>query len=83
MSDDIVRNLSKYGDFDEEVSWDGFRLAYLTKTPEQRRTDLVTASQYIEQYTQQHSQPTKELASLVTRRRDLESIHWQLRRAGR
>jgi hypothetical protein len=83
MSDDIVRALSLYGDFDEEASWDGFRAGYLLKTPEQRRADLATASQYIDKYTQEHSQPTRELSSLVTRRRDLEDIHWQLRRAGR
>lgn len=83
MSDDIVKALSLYGDYDEETSWDLFQTAYHLKTPEQRRTDLITASQYIEKYTQEHNQPTKELSSLITRRRNLEDIHNQLRRAGR
>ena len=83
MSDSIVDQLTKYGDFNEEESWDIFKNNYLAKTPAQRMIDLEAADSWITQYTESHTGVTKELSSLVTRRRELESIHRRLREAGR
>ena len=37
----------------------------------QRVADLKIADQWIDKYQQQHTQPTKELGSLIQRRREL------------
>ena len=79
MEDNISKQLTSYGDFGEEESWEIFKNNYLTKTPEQRKIDLVAADSWITQYTESHTGVTKELGSLLTRRRELESIHRRLR----
>lgn len=33
-SDSIVEQLTKYGEIDEQEAWNGFKQAYLLKTPE-------------------------------------------------
>jgi hypothetical protein len=85
MSDDdaIVRQLTNYGDYGAHEAWQVFTNNYLTKTPAQRIVDLRAADTFIETYTQEHTGVTKELGSLVNRKRELESIHRRLREAGR
>lgn len=39
-SDSIVEQLTKYGEIDEQEAWNGFKQAYLLKTPEFRIIDL-------------------------------------------
>ena len=39
-SDSIVEQLTKYGEIDEQEAWNGFKQAYLLKTPESRIIDL-------------------------------------------
>jgi len=82
-TDNIVDQLTRYGSAGEEEAWATFTNNYLMKTPEQRKIDLEAADSWITQYTESHTGVTKELSSLVTRRRELESIHRRLREAGR
>jgi hypothetical protein len=79
MNDQIVDQLTKYGDFDEAEAWDVFKNNYLMKTPEQRIIDLKACDTFIEQF----NHPTKEAASVLTRKRELFDIHTRLRQAGR
>jgi hypothetical protein len=79
MSDGIVDQLTKYGDFDEEEAWDRFKQGYLLKTPESRKIDLAACDSFIEQF----NHPTKEATSVLTRKRELFDIHTRLRNAGR
>ena len=83
MSDEIVRQMSKYGDYDEETSWSLYKTSYLMKPAAERAADLQKADQWIDHYTSEHTGVTKELASLLTRRRELETLHKTLRGAGR
>jgi hypothetical protein len=79
MSDGIIDQLSKYGDHDEEESWRLFKAGYMMKSPEARVADLRQTDLWLEQETQ----VTKNHASLLTRKRELESIHRRLRDANR
>jgi hypothetical protein len=79
MSDGIVDQLTKYGDFDEDEAWERFKQGYLLKTPESRKIDLAACDSFIEQF----NHPTKEAASILTRKRELESIHRRLRELNR
>ncbi len=81
--DQITDSLSKYWEEDGETAWRGFTTGFLTKAPGLRVSDLRIADQWIENYQQQHSQPTKELGSLVQRRRELLDIHAAMLKAGR
>jgi hypothetical protein len=83
MSDGIIDQLTKFGDFDEEESWAIFTSNYVLKTPEQRKIDLFAADSWITAYTEGHTGVTKELGSLLTRKRELESIHRRLRELNR
>jgi hypothetical protein len=79
MSDGIVEQMAKYGDHDEETSWEVFKKGYSRKLPEARIADLKMADQWLDVQTR----PTREHASILTRKRELEAIHWTLRGVGR
>ena len=79
MSDGIIDQLTKYGDFDEQEAWNGFKQAYLLKTSESRIIDLKACDSFLDQF----NHPTKEAASVLTRKRELFDIHTRLRNAGR
>jgi hypothetical protein len=79
MTDSIVEQLTKYGEIDEEEAWNGFKQAYLLKTPESRIIDLKACDTFIDQF----NYVTKEAASVLTRKRELFDIHTRLRQAGR
>jgi hypothetical protein len=79
MSDGIVDQLTKYGEIDEEEAWERFKQGYLLKTPESRKIDLAACDSFIDQF----NHPTKEAASVLTRKRELFDIHTRLRQAGR
>jgi hypothetical protein len=78
-SDSIVEQLTKYGEIDEQEAWNGFKQAYLLKTPESRIIDLKACDSFLDQF----NHPTKEAASVLTRKRELFDIHRRLRDAGR
>ena len=78
MEDEIVTALNKYWDDEPETSWRAFTAGYLCKSPHRRILDLKTADGWIGQYTQEHNHPSKELASLIMRRRELEDLHRNL-----
>jgi hypothetical protein len=79
MSDSIVDQLTKYGDYNEEEAWDRFKQGYLLKSPESRIIDLKACDTFIEQF----NHPTKEAASVLTRKRELFDIHTRLRELNR
>ena len=79
MEDGIIKQMTKYGDHDEEESWRLYKAGYMMKSPEARIADLRQTDLWLEQQTQ----ITKEHASLLTRKREMESIHRRLRDAGR
>lgn len=84
MSDDgLVRALSAYGDFGEEELWDRFKNNFVTRPPEFRIESLKIADQWLKGHQQEDAHPTKELASLLTRKRELRDLHFALRKAGR
>jgi hypothetical protein len=81
--DGVINQLVKYGDFDENEAWDVLKSNYLRKTPEQRIIDLKACDSFIDVHTAEHTGVTKELGSLLTRKRELESIHRRLRELNR
>jgi hypothetical protein len=84
MSDDgVINQLVKYGDYDESEAWDVFKNNYLMKAPEQRIIDLKAVDTFIDVHTAEHTGVTKELGSLLTRKRELESMHRRLRELNR
>ncbi len=83
MDDQITDSLSRYWSEDGEQAWRGFATGFLTKAPAQRVADLKVADQWIDNYQQTHTQPTRELGSLIQRRRELLDLHAAMVRAGR
>jgi hypothetical protein len=79
MSDAIDRVLSKFGDYDESEAFEAFKAAFVLKPVAARIDDLLSAEKYVEEHLAEKTAPTKELASLVTKKRELESIHRKLR----
>ncbi len=77
--DEIVRQINSYWEDTPEESWAAWRAGFALKNPLQRITDLKTADQWLAT----QDSITREHASMLTRKRELEDIHWQLRRAGR
>jgi hypothetical protein len=78
-TDGIVQQLSKYGDYDEAEAWEVWLSGYMMKPAAARIADLRATDQWLET----QDRPTREHASLITRRREMESIHRRLREAGR
>ncbi len=83
MADPITESLSKYWEEDDETAWRGFATGFLTKAPAQRVQDLRVADSWIDQYQQTHTQPTRELGSLIQRRRELLDLHAAMLKANR
>ena len=83
MDDQITNSLSKYWEEDGEQAWRGFTAGFLTKAPAQRVADLKTADQWIENYQQENRYPSKELGSLIQRRRELLDLHAAMLKAKR
>jgi hypothetical protein len=79
MSDPIIEQLSKFGDYDEQESWQLFRAGFLLKNVSERVADLKNAQAWLETY----DKPTKEAASILEKVRLLSDAHFALRRAGR
>jgi len=80
MSDDAIsRALSKFGDYDETEAFDVFKASFMLKPFDARIDDLLSAEKYVNDHLAEKTAPTKELASLVTKKRELESIHRRLR----
>ncbi len=80
---DPISELASYGDFDEGETRDRWVARYIIKPPEFRIESLKIMDQWIEREQQEHSRPTRELANKINFKRELEDIHWRLRRAGR
>jgi hypothetical protein len=79
MSDGIIDQLSKYGDYDEDTAWEVWKAGYMMKPAPARIADLRAVDLWLDQQTT----VTKEHASLLTRKREMESIHRRLRDANR
>jgi hypothetical protein len=83
MDDQITDSLSKYWEEDGELAWRGFTTGFLTKASGLRVADLRVADQWIENYQRENRYPSKELGSLIQRRRELLDIHAALLKASR
>ena len=83
MSDSITENLSKYGDYDEAEVWDRFKENFLLKGPRERIENLKSVDIFIESHMEGRSGVTKELGSLLAKKRDLELAHRRLRELNR
>ena len=83
MSDELVKALSLYGDHGEEEAWENFKSGFLTKSPEFRKESLRITDGWIATHMEGHTGVTKELGSLLNRKRELESIHRRLRELNR
>jgi hypothetical protein len=83
VEDEIVKQLNAYWEDSPEETWTAWKAGYLLKDPSARIADLKIADQYISAHQQEHTHPTRELASLLSRKRELEDLHWRLRGAGR
>jgi hypothetical protein len=79
MSDPLGEQIAKYGALDEEESWQGFKLGFLTKPPQARIADLKTADQWLAL----QDGLTREHASMVVKKRELETMHYTLLKAQR
>jgi hypothetical protein len=79
VSDPISQQLAAYSDFDEDESWDRWAARYVTQPPEYR----VESLKIMDGWLAAQDGITREHASLVVKKRELESLHFALRRAGR
>ena len=74
MSDPIGEQIAKYGALDEDESWEGFKRGFLLKAPQQRIADLHTADAWLAT----QSGVTREHASMVVKKRELEDLHYAM-----
>ena len=79
MSDPIGEQIAKYGALDEDESWEGFKRGFLLKAPQARIADLHTADQWLATQTG----ITREHASMVVKKRELEDLHYTLLKVSR
>ena len=80
MSDmKIDEAMAKYTDFDADQVWDAFRDQYLRATPAER----IAAMKDLDQWLEAEDQPTRALSDLMVRKRQLEDVHFTLRKLGR
>ena len=70
--------MSKYTDFDSDQVWDVFRENYTRATPER-----IAALQNLDQWLENEDQPTRSLSDLLLRKRQLQDVHFALRKIGR
>ena len=71
--------MSKYTDFDSDQVWDVFRENYTRATPAER----IAALQNLDQWLENEDQPTRSLSDLLLRKRQLQDVHFALRKIGR
>jgi hypothetical protein len=62
----------------EEI-FQNFKETFVRKNAQQRRADLMQ----LEGYFEEHPTPSRELADLITKRRELNDLHMALYRSGR
>lgn len=79
MSDPIGEQIGKYGALDEDEAWEGFKRGFLLKPPQSRIADLHTADQWLAT----QAGITREHASMVVKKRELEGAHYALLKVGR
>jgi hypothetical protein len=82
-SDAISRALSKFGDYDESEAFEVFKASFVLKPVQARIDDLLSAEKYFEEHLAEKTAPTKELSSLLTKKRELEGLHRRLRELNR
>jgi hypothetical protein len=66
--------------YDEETVWETYKDSFLRRSPQNRDAELKAFDQYAET---KMDTPSRETADLLTRKRELLSIHGALRKLGR
>jgi hypothetical protein len=79
MSDDPILDQFKYWGGADEESWNGFLTGFSMKSQAARIHDVEMVDTWLAQQTTL----TREHASLVTRKRELLSVHRKLQELGR
>jgi hypothetical protein len=79
MSDDPILNQFKYWGGASEESWDGFLAGFSMKPQAARIHDV----EMVDSWLAQQSGLTREHASLLSRKRELLSVHRKLQELGR
>ncbi len=78
-SNDPVETALSYWSEDSEAEWSRFKTHFATKPKVERVNDLLK----VDSFMQEQIKPTREHASLLTKKRQLEDLHWALDRLGR
>jgi hypothetical protein len=81
MSDKMVENWAKalYWEEGEDALFDHMKETFIRKDPLTRLQDL----QIVDSWLNEESAPTREHASMLTKKRELEHLHRALKAAGR
>ncbi len=76
--DPVVRCISDYWG-DTEGEWDKYKSNFATRPKAERVTELRKFDSWLDTQTR----PTREHAEILSRKRQVEDIHWALDRIGR
>jgi hypothetical protein len=77
MTDEWVKQL--YWEEGESALWDKFKGEFIRKPEVARLQDLHAVNQWLDQ----EDRPTRELAALLTKQREMEDLHRTLKGLGR
>jgi hypothetical protein len=78
MTEEMIKQL--YWEEGEEALWTKCKEDFLKKPESARLRDLHIVGQWLDQ---ESDRPTKELASLLTKKREMEDLHLLLKGANR
>jgi hypothetical protein len=78
-NDDPISKALSYWSDDHDAEWGRFKTRFATKPKVERVNDLLRVDSFLDG----DLKPTHETASVWTKKRELEALHWALDRVGR
>jgi hypothetical protein len=79
MYDDPITKALSYWNENAEEEWQTFKTHFATKQKVERVNDLIKVDSFLDG----DLKPTHETASVWTKKRELEALHWTLDRLGK
>ena len=75
----MLKMMDKYSDFGDGT-WDAFKQDFVKQAPLERIQNLKVVDGWLEQ---EGDRPTRQVASMMQAKRELDDIHWRLRELGK
>jgi hypothetical protein len=80
---DFLEHLTEYSDFNpNEEAWTVYMSRFGKSSPEHRQNEMRAFDKFVDD-NDKFSQPTREAADILARRRSLTDVHTMLRKLGR